>query len=576
MEIALAPNQLCTDRQTLTVDKVATLIGENGCGKSTILHSIFNSRITGSEEENGRLICFTSGQNENFSGIFSNRINRLRKTNDISDIDFGCLYFTKRDVRSLVFLATTFVPQGLVRSFLGKKEYIKIEDDLDKISTFSIPLEIPINYLKTIKSDEEKEALNFDHPSIRKRPFNQRLESFIDSASELDTFETILEKGKGIKSQNISFTSKAFFNCFDGSKLDATKFLVEGAYNGYFLDADGSQLRFNEGLEFEELSDGEYQMLFLYSLIDLFDSENTLFLLDEADSHLHYTNVKKLWRTLRGAKGQTITTSHLLESISTTGINNIHLISKGRITDEDKFSALTKRLDQLGYVQKAQFKVCSLIENIVLIDDPDDWVIFKMLAERKLERPLPRLNDIQAIKKESNYEQHTCGFGKSKIAWADAFSIRSSEWDIQTKNIFLICDRDNLPLASIDTDNGVSVNGENAQPSSWSGQAKPKVHLLSWRHREIENYLLSHTALIVHNKLPQINAQLGVDHQLNANVASDSEPVRCLDVKEVIKPIIKPEEGLCLESLQEYINLIPPSEISEDITNMYNFIIGKL
>ena len=80
MEIALAPNQLCTDRQTLTVDKVATLIGENGCGKSTILHSIFNSRITGSEEENGRLICFTSGQNENFSGIFSNRINRLRKT----------------------------------------------------------------------------------------------------------------------------------------------------------------------------------------------------------------------------------------------------------------------------------------------------------------------------------------------------------------------------------------------------------------------------------------------------------------------------------------------------------------
>ena len=121
MEIALAPNQLCTDRQTLTVDKVATLIGENGCGKSTILHSIFNSRITGSEEENGRLICFTSGQNENFSGIFSNRINRLRKTNDISDIDFGCLYFTKRDVRSLVFLATTFVPQGLVRSFLGKR-----------------------------------------------------------------------------------------------------------------------------------------------------------------------------------------------------------------------------------------------------------------------------------------------------------------------------------------------------------------------------------------------------------------------------------------------------------------------
>ena len=129
MEIALAPNPLCTERQTLTIDKVATLIGENGCGKSTILHSIFNSRVTASEEDSGRLICFTSGQNENFSRIFSNKIDRLRKTDDLSDIDFGCLYFTKRNVRSLVFLASTFISQGLVRSFLGTKGYIKAEDD---------------------------------------------------------------------------------------------------------------------------------------------------------------------------------------------------------------------------------------------------------------------------------------------------------------------------------------------------------------------------------------------------------------------------------------------------------------
>jgi hypothetical protein len=34
--------------------------------------------------------------------------------------------------------------------------------------------------------------------------------------------------------------------------------------------------------------------------------------------------------------------------------------------------------------------------------------------------------------------------------------------------------------------------------------------------------------------------------------------------------------GLDFDKLQAYIDLIPEDEISEDITNMYNFIIGKL
>jgi len=36
------------------------------------------------------------------------------------------------------------------------------------------------------------------------------------------------------------------------------------------------------------------------------------------------------------------------------------------------------------------------------------------------------------------------------------------------------------------------------------------------------------------------------------------------------------DKGFCPEKLQAYIDLIPAEEISEDITNMYNFITGKL
>ncbi len=577
MELTLAPNPLYNETQILNFDKVATLIGENGSGKSTILHSVFKSRVEGTEAEQGRLICFTSGQNENFSDLFVGRLNKIRRHEHNDDIDFGCLYFSKSDVQMLIFLASTFFANGFVRKFLESENYVIVEDGHDQTSSFSLNLSVRKEYLERIRKDEEAEAKDFNHPSIRKRPFNRRLETFIDKLPSLDNFDDILQQSRGFSERTVIVTCPQLFEIFDGSKIDAVKFFIEGSFNSYFFSSSSNRLSFKNGLEFSSLSDGEYQLLFLYALIDLFDSEEALFLLDEADSHLHYTNIAKLWATLKDkVKGRTITTTHLLDSIAATGISNIQVVSGGKISQDDKFIALTDRLNQLGYVQNAQFRVCSLIENIVLIDDPDDWIIFRMLAEKKLGRTPTKLNGFQIIKKESNYEQHTCGFGKSKIFWAGAFAKKSSEWDLQTKTIFLICDRDNLPDSSIDKRDGVSVNGEKEQPVEWSCRTSPKVHLLSWRQREIENYLLCFSALNAHNKIEAVNTELSSATQLKINSSPDCDQVRNLDVKEIIAPLVKPHEGLCLESLQAYIDLIPPDEISEDIENMYNFIVSKL
>ena len=75
-------------------------------------------------------------------------------------------------------------------------------------------------------------------------------------------------------------------------------FFTQAADNNYFIDKSRCKLVFKNNIELDQLSDGEYQLLFLYALIDLFDSDNTLFLFDEADSHLHYKNIEKLWALL--------------------------------------------------------------------------------------------------------------------------------------------------------------------------------------------------------------------------------------------------------------------------------------
>lgn len=71
MELNLTPNPLHQQAQILRIDKVATLIGENGSGKSSILQSVFEQRLAGRDHKNLKVVCFSSGQNENYSAKFS-------------------------------------------------------------------------------------------------------------------------------------------------------------------------------------------------------------------------------------------------------------------------------------------------------------------------------------------------------------------------------------------------------------------------------------------------------------------------------------------------------------------------
>ena len=53
MQLTLAPNPLHDQPQTLNINKVATLIGENGSGKSSILQSVFEERLNKRERQTG-------------------------------------------------------------------------------------------------------------------------------------------------------------------------------------------------------------------------------------------------------------------------------------------------------------------------------------------------------------------------------------------------------------------------------------------------------------------------------------------------------------------------------------------
>lgn len=595
MELNLAPNPLHLQRQTLRIDKIATLIGENGSGKSSILQSVFEQRLAGRDHEELKVVCFSSGQNENYSEKFSTYLKRERQAGRGLSLD--CFYFDKSWSKLLIFLATAIKRNGKVRSFLVDHGYVtESQQDKDDVSTtFKCAFKVDKNYIARVQSalkQEERGEAN----TLRATPYFRSLESFITNLISRD-----FEFDEPLRKRTIDLTANGLITVsFDYPRqiqvgddeaqfgdpdiqfmADAwdpeVAFFTQAADNNYFIDKLRCQLVFNNNIELDQLSDGEYQLLFLYALIDLFDSDNTLFLFDEADSHLHYKNVEKLWALLHSIKGHAITTTHLLDSISAkeNRIEHLKVVEKGKITEDNKIKQLINRLSVLSRAKSVEFEVCGKLPNIALLDDYNDWIIFTKLAARK-GLDISRLAPVHAIGKPSSRKDDNEQIGRAKIDWTQSLSKTEAEY--ATQNVFLLCDRDNSNPQW--HENGVLLLGAPRDEVNRIRWPRNGVHtyLLAWRRREIENYLLSYSALTHFGVIDAINNDLlAQGFHLREGDSGDNDGIRMLDVKHIVNPLIETQGvGKDLNKIEFYINQMKPEEISEDITNMFNFIIGKL
>jgi ABC-type cobalamin/Fe3+-siderophores transport system ATPase subunit len=589
MDLTLAPNPLHNAPQTLSFDKIATLIGANGSGKSCILQSIFDTKLAGAGFESLRVVCFSSGQNENFSQRFSQYLNQERRAGRSSNL--ACFYFDKSWSKLLIFLATYLHSSGKVREFLRENDYVQEQQVTqtssdDTSSRLTMKFKVDKGYAERVQAALKAEERG-ETDTLRSTPYFRSLASFIESNVDPHyDFESALRK-RTVELTAATLLTASYVSARPEDDEDVedqaqqievdptVSFFTQAADNNYFIERGDLKLQLRDGLELDQLSDGEYQLLFLYALIDLFDGENTLFLLDEADSHLHYKNIDRLWTILKQIRGKTVTTTHLLDSITANEFHAIKVVEKGRIREDDKLKQLIDRLSILSRATSVEYEVCAKIRHMELLDDYNDWDIFLRLAARK-GLDISKLASVHAFKKSSSYASTTESFAKAKIEWTE--NLTKADCALHTSQVFLICDRDEAPL-NIDTNDGVRVQGrEYSDRIREITRGRPmQIHLLAWRRREIKNYLLSHTALDHHGKLGEINGpELAPAHHLNANEHGDNDGIRRLAAKDTINPLINGPDGLCPLKLQTYIDLIPPQEISEDIENMYNFIVGKL
>lgn len=344
ISLPLPPNVLYKEAQQIEFDKIATFIGGNGSGKSTILKSIFDEKLKGSLYEEFKVVCFSSGQNESYSERFAHYLNNERK--DKKALSLDCFYYDKSLAKLLVFLSTTGNQNGLVRKFLRHNDYV-VENEFEEDGSTKITFDIKVDkaYVSLVEQAQKEEAQGNSDVMINKA-YHLTLSNFINTLVD-DSYDfsqplelkTIQLTQSGLSNvsfetdEHTSFDSKIMFFT---QAADNDYFVVKKSLNLEFLKVNGSSGEESKPLRLEDLSDGEYQLLFLYALVDLFDRENTLFLFDEADSHLHYKNIDHLWTTFNKISGRALTTTHLIDSISKSGIDKLKVIEKGEIKSGEK------------------------------------------------------------------------------------------------------------------------------------------------------------------------------------------------------------------------------------------------
>jgi hypothetical protein len=279
----------------------------------------------------------------------------------------------------------------------------------------------------------------------------------------------------------------------------------------------------------------------------------------------------------------------LLDYISKAGLERLRIIENGRIQPSDSHFKLIKRLKILSEVEAVQHKIYSMFESVILMDHEHDWEIFRLLVLRKLATS-------DGLEKEimRNFSKFVCvgvassyvggegdKFADKKIDWLNTFSKTLGSIKGKTKNAYLLCDRDEYPINLIGSKNCAFVV-KGCKPKF----SKPldKTGLLSWRRREVKHYLLSYTALPnsredINQLLPDVyklkensNGDLGTDGRFNDSLASMSSDI----VKNHLDEHINVDgKGFCVDKARLYINTMKREEISNDIKNLYRYLVAK-
>jgi len=138
------------------------------------------------------------------------------------------------------------------------------------------------------------------------------------------------------------------------------------------------KINFN-GLDVKSLSEGEKKLLLIKSIMDVLGNENSLFLFDEPDSHLHISRKKEVKKYLDKPNHFSVLTTHSPALLHSIKDENVRILNNGadglEVIPAEKVKAIEK-LSEGAFTLMDATLAFATTKDILLVEGTNDYKYF--------------------------------------------------------------------------------------------------------------------------------------------------------------------------------------------------------
>jgi len=378
-----------------TCENYLALIGLNGSGKSNVLEAL--SKIFASLY-NGSNAGFTYEIRYNLNG------------NDVIIIDGtlmnGGAVVKKKDIK-------TFLPEQVIACYSGEERRLwedvyetfyfdffkkvlgkapNTKPDMLYLNKYSWNLALIAlmcsekqsakDFLKEVLNIKVDETITIDFKfDISKYP------SYTKNNEVLELINRINPEPKSAN-RNISINTLRTFEIGAANNDDFVKrvflflYIASMPQKNKIIKADkiitDIKINFN-GLDVKSLSEGEKKLLLIKAIMDVLGNENSLFLFDEPDSHLHISRKKEVKKYLDKPNHFSVLTTHSPALLHSIKDENVRILSNGtdglEVIPAEKVKAIEK-LSEGAFTLMDATLAFATTKDILLVEGTNDYKYF--------------------------------------------------------------------------------------------------------------------------------------------------------------------------------------------------------
>ncbi|WP_018675677.1 DUF4357 domain-containing protein [Riemerella columbina] len=177
-------------------------------------------------------------------------------------------------------------------------------------------------------------------------------------------------------------------------------------------------IKFNyENLEIDDLSEGEKKLLLIKAALEYAAQEDSLFILDEPDAHIHINNKEQIVKSFESYSHnrQVIITTHSPTLTQCVKDENVYMLNSGKIEDRDRQEIITNLTDDFWNKHQQNNFLSSKKDIILLVEGKHDKQHISN-AFNKLKDEFPNLDfEIFKLNSETNIQPFLRGLYESEF-----------------------------------------------------------------------------------------------------------------------------------------------------------------